>query len=148
MLFFTILIIMLAQVMAVIQIGRSKELVKMMKADTASFDYEKYADVTGNEYVRTGLWVGEIFWTLRAAIGDFAVIDASTDLGSFANFCFWFGFLIIVFMSCVIFLNFIVAEASNSYTKVTDTLDHVIRQGQCDLIAEAEVMTWKKYQTP
>lgn len=73
------------------------------------------------------MWVGEILWTLRAAIGDFAIIDASPYITNVVeNHLFWLSFLFVVFFSCVIFLNFIVAEASNSYIIVSEKIDEVI----------------------
>lgn len=77
MLFFTILIIMLAQVMAILQVGRTEKFVEMMKEDSENIDFDKYKWIWGRDYVRTGLWIGEIFWTMRAAIGDFEIIYAS-----------------------------------------------------------------------
>ena len=96
--------------------------------------------------MHVGLWVGNIIWTLRASLGDFGMIDAGKKLDSSQNYLFWVGFLITTFFGCVIFLNFIVAEASASYTAVTEILEQVIWQGQADLLSEAETMTWDQYQ--
>jgi hypothetical protein len=41
-------------------------------------------------------------------------------------------------------LNFIVAEASASYSKVVEMLNEVINQEMASLIAEAEIMSPKK----
>lgn len=76
------------------------------------------------------MWIGEILWALRSAIGDNSIIDASKlEYDRTADFLFWFTFLIVVFFSCVIFLNFIVAEASNSYNVVKEKIEQVIWQG-------------------
>lgn len=67
----------------------------------------------GQEYKFTGLWVGQMLWTLRASIGDFSIIDASPFIENpWENLIFWCCFIFVVFSSCVVLLNFIVAEAS------------------------------------
>ena len=42
------------------------------------------------------------------------------------NWIFWLVWILTVIVTNVVFLNFIVAEASASYTKVTETLEAVI----------------------
>ena len=90
---------------------------------------------------------GYIFWTLRISIGDFGAIDAAYALNSTENIFFWILFVITVTVTCVIFLNFIVAEASASYTKVTETLEAVIEQQKASLIAESQTMMPKFMRT-
>lgn len=77
----------------------------------------------GVEYHHVGLWVGEILWTLRISIGDNNAIVPATVLDPVENVMFWICFFITVFASNIVFLNFIVAEASATYSKVTETLD-------------------------
>jgi hypothetical protein len=48
--------------------------------------------------------------------------------------------LLITIVTSIIFLNFIVAEASASYVKVTETLELVIWKESASLILEAEDM--------
>ena len=57
------------------------------------------------------------------------------------NWLFWIIWFMTVIVTCVIFLNFIVAEASASYSKVVECLEQVIRQEMTQLIAEAETMS-------
>jgi hypothetical protein len=59
-------------------------------------------------------------------MGDFAAIDASTELSSPENIMFWIFWVLTVVITSIIFLNFIVAEASASYSNVVDTLESVI----------------------
>ena len=52
----------------------------------------------------------------------------------------------VVVMTCIIFLNFIIAEASASYEKVKENLVAMINKEKANLIAEAENMyldSWK-----
>lgn len=90
------------------------------------------------------MMAGNILWTLRAAIGDFSIISIIKNLSEAESIIFWIAWLIVVFSSCVVFLNFIVAEVSASYSKVTDCLEQTIMQGKCSMIAEAETMMWSK----
>ena len=59
-------------------------------------------------------------------MGDFAIIDTADYLSETDNYMFWFIWLITVILTAVVFLNFIVAEASNSYTEVSEQLDDYI----------------------
>ena len=61
-------------------------------------------------------------WTFRMSIGDNSMIDAAKKLGAADNMLFWILWLIGVVITSIVFLNFIVAEASGSYAKVTETL--------------------------
>lgn len=56
-------------------------------------------------------------------MGDMSAIGACIDLGVAENIIFHFVWLFTVGITCIVFLNFIVAEASASYTNVTDTLE-------------------------
>jgi hypothetical protein len=51
------------------------------------------------------------------------MIDAAKKLGAADNMLFWILWLIGVVITSIVFLNFIVAEASASYAKVTQTLN-------------------------
>ena len=67
-------------------------------------------------------------------MGDFAAIDASTELASPENIMFWMFWVLTVVITSIIFLNFIVAEASASYANVVDTLESVIQKEKAALI--------------
>ena len=56
------------------------------------------------------------------SIGDNSLIEAAKKLDEQENKLFWILWLIAVVVTMVVFLNFIVAEASGSYAKVTETL--------------------------
>jgi len=55
---------------------------------------------------------------MRISMGDFAIIAAAEFLTPIENYMFWVVWLLAVVVQCIIFLNFIVAEASNSYEEV------------------------------
>jgi hypothetical protein len=71
------------------------------------------------DYQAIGLAAGEFLWTLRLSLGDPAACEAAKALARRENFIFWMLWLLITIITSIIFLNFIVAEASASYTKVT-----------------------------
>ena len=48
--------------------------------------------------------------------------------------------LIMVVMTCIVFLNFIIAEVSASYETVKSKLKGLFMQERCSLIQEAEDM--------
>jgi len=89
---------------------------------------EEYFDLTTNalkddspgaEYEKVGLLLGNFVSTVRLSMGDFAAIDAADSLNKDENLLFWFIWGVTVVVTCIIFLNFIVAEASAVYTKVS-----------------------------
>ena len=53
---------------------------------------------------------------------------------------YWFAFVLIVLITCIVFLNFIIAEASASYENVQEKLDAYILSEKASLIEEAELM--------
>lgn len=65
-------------------------------------------------------------------------MDAAFDLPVMDNYMFWIIWFLTVMVACIIFLNFIIAEASNSYNEVNEFLDQVIQRQVADLTAEAE----------
>ncbi len=75
------------------------------------------------------------------SVGDFAIIENSKYTKDFyVNVLFWFVWAVIALIACIIFLNFIIAEASASYEKVCGNLDANINKAKGMLIAEAELM--------
>lgn len=58
---------------------------------------------------------------------------------------FWAAFVITVGIATIIFLNFVVAEASASYARISEKLEEYIEKDRCKLISEAEAM--KPYNT-
>ena len=116
--FYLILITLFSQLLAVLGLGNDYSI----DEDTG----KKTDSTEGMEYNAIGLHIGEWAWTLRLSMGDFSAIGPSTSLEGAENWIFWFTWGLIVIVTCVIFLNFIVAEASASYTKVTENLDQFI----------------------
>lgn len=100
----------------------------------------------GEEYARLGVFVGSFFSVLRTSLGDFD-FGASEYLTDEEDYMFWFIWFLIVIMTCIVFLNFIIAEASASYEKIKSRLDAEIFKAKTDLICEAEMMTFSRFKS-
>ena len=77
-----------------------------------------------NYYI--GGFVGNFYSTLRLSVGDYSYIGGAPYLETVENVCFWVMFIICVFVTTIIFLNFIVAEASNSYNGVSEKMEEYV----------------------
>jgi hypothetical protein len=128
--FYLILITLFSQLLAVLGLGNNYDkVVELQTIDGIETNVTTTAKVDptkGTEYNAVGLHLGEWAWTLRLSMGDFSAIGPSTGLKGAENWIFWFIWGLIVIVTCVIFLNFIVAEASNSYNMVTEFLGEFI----------------------
>jgi len=127
MIFFVILIFMFSLIFDVISINRSPE------------------------YSNIGYLMGNVFTTLRLSLGDFdfsILVDEEHPLTAAEHVIFWSSWLIMVLFSALIFLNFIIAEVSNSYAKVKEEINALIFKERATLIQEAEdIMTTKTKET-
>jgi hypothetical protein len=86
------------------------------------YDFENNelsSDAPGIEYDKIGLFFGNFIQTIRLSMGDFAAIDAANTLSKNENYVFWIIWFVTVVVTSIVFLNFIVAEASASYTTVS-----------------------------
>ena len=81
------------------------------------------------------------------ALGDFD-FGASFYLPNDENILYWLIWLLVVIITCIIFLNFIIAEASASYQKVKDNLQGLVNKERGSMIAEAESMYIKELKNP
>lgn len=77
-----------------------------------------------NYYI--GGFAGNFLATMRLSVGDYTLIGGAPYLETVESTCFWVMFLICVFVTTIIFLNFIVAEASNSYNGVSEKVDEYV----------------------
>jgi len=84
---------------------------------------EEQSGYPGVEYKEIGLFAGNIINTLKMSTGDFELITTALYLEPEENIIFWVCWTLIVAVTCIVFLNFIIAEASASYEKVSESLD-------------------------
>jgi hypothetical protein len=100
------------------------------------------------EFQSIGLLVGEFMWTFQISMGNFSLIPSISNLSLLESQIFWLLWFITTLMTCIVFLNFVVAEAMGSYERVIESLQPVIMRERAVLISESEEMTLKRYQTP
>jgi hypothetical protein len=148
--FFAIIIFKFSLVMCVLGIG-NVNIPGKFRDDFKDYDFKQPFDECGGtmpgiEYHTIGLFFGNIVQVLRLSIGDFAVIDLITYLDVAGLAIFWLIWALAVLIQSVIFLNIIVAEASSSYAKVTESLVQVIQQEKAALITESDVIKVDKYK--
>lgn len=77
--------------------------------------------------------MGNIMQTLRISMGDYE-FDGANELTPEENWIYWFCWIIIVVVTNIIFLNFIIAEASNTYEKVKAQLNAMIYKERASMI--------------
>ena len=150
MTFYIILIVMFSQFFCVLGAGNwkntkeafGKDAWPLVQETDRTGDLSHIADMAGKEYYFVGQWIGMMLSTLRISIGDNTLMGVCAIRGSAENAMFWICFIMTVGATCIVFLNFIVAEASNSYAIVTEILEPTIWMEKSNLISEAEDMTW------
>lgn len=107
-----------------------------------------------SEYRHIGPWMGNLLTTLRLSLGDFnfdILNEPNTDENGEINSdslnpehhrIFWVVWILMVVFSALVFLNFIIAEVSNSYQTVKKQMDALIYKERATLTQEAEdIMT-------
>ena len=104
-------------------------------------DLEARGDLLHSEYRYIGLLFGHLIDVIKISTGDFGVIDRSVEAELLENnWLFWLVWLISTFIACIIFLNFIIAEASASYEAVNGRIEETIAKAKASMIYEAEMM--------
>ena len=81
----------------------------------------------------------------RYSIGDIDIGRAAA-LDPSANIAYWIIYLLTIFMLTIIFLNFIIAEASASYSKVSENIDRIMKFEKVKLIVEADTLLFKAFK--
>lgn len=106
----------------------SKDDINNLSPDAPNFAYRKIS-----------LFYANIIQMFRISMGDFAVIDCIKFVNKQEDVVvFWILWFIMVIILAVIFLNFVVAEATETYNQVNESIVEFIYQQKADLIADAE----------
>jgi len=134
MVFFFILLWICSLIFNIIQLGNYEN-----KVDEGLKNKLKAISYPGIEYKHIPRWARHWFSVLRISLGDFD-FGESTDLEPFENLLYWLTWVILVTMTCIIFLNFIIAEVSESYNTVNQQVKGLIAQERTQLIKESEDM--------
>lgn len=118
-LFYFILLCFFSLIFAVIGVGNEAygEFEKQLKEWKTWDVKERPFDKPNEEYGQIGMLLGYFFSTLRISTGDFD-FNASTYLSQEENIVYWVIWVLTVYTTTIIFLNFIIAEVGNSYEGV------------------------------
>ena len=116
-LFYVILLVLFSLIIDVLGIGNFA-ITDSTFSKNNSPDDDGYF---GEEYASIGMFLGNIFQIMRISMGDYD-FDGANDLDDIENIVYWICWLLMVTITCIIFLNFIIAEASNSYAVVMETI--------------------------
>ena len=148
-LFYTILLVFFSLIFAVIGVGNPGygELKEQLEEWDGWPEQAQPFDTPGEEYGQIGPLLGYFFSSLRSSLGDFD-FDASTYLSQEENYLYWLIWFLMIIVTTIIFLNFIIAEASNSYQKVKDRMSAELFREKTALISEAELMLLDRSRTP
>ena len=83
--------------------------------------------------------IGNMVAVVRMSLGD-NEFNSIVYLGHTEQLLFWVVWLFIAYFNCIIFLNFIIAEASVSYERVMSNIENNLRLQRISLICESEEM--------
>ena len=101
-----------------------------------------------SEYSMLGPFFGNIMSSVRLSLGDFDFSVLSGErLDARQQWLFWFIWVIMVIFATLIFLNFIIAEVSNSYAVVKEQIEALVYKERAGLVDEAEDMLSEFTQT-
>lgn len=131
--FYTILILLFSLLLGILGIGNPNIPGGFRNEWFDEKKGEMKEGYTGEEYKFVGMFVGNVLTTLRMSMGDFG-FDTAILLDDEENIIYWFVWLLIVVITCIIFLNFIIAEACASYEKVSEKLEAFILKEKAALI--------------
>lgn len=120
LLFFIILLVGFSVILDVLNIGNI-EVPGPFR--TKFIDKIQDLEYPGAEFSRIGLFYGNILKVFKAAVGDYSLITESLYLTDIENIIFWLTFFAILVFTNIIFLNFVIAEAGNSYSIINDKID-------------------------
>ena len=82
---------------------------------------------------------------LRTSTADFSSVETSYYIHETYNGIFW-GFWLFAVLITLIFINFVIAKAVNSYEVISEHLDEYITKDRASLIAEADEMKPNRFK--
>ena len=130
LIFYFIFIFMFSIIIGIIGVGHYnlENDIDIMVGDYPSFEYDKlkfstkYADegrtIIESKDRKPWAFVANVLFVLRYSLGDYGEFREIEFLNEEETWMFWLIWMIIVAMTSIIFLNFIIAEVSDSYEKV------------------------------
>lgn len=122
--FYAFLLVLLSNILGILQVGNYQHgdfenLQPVLKEVSTSkknrgFSFNEYP---GFEYKHITLFAANVLRIIRFSLSDFD-FGAINHLNRFESTCFWATWIVIILMTCIVVLNFIIAEVSSSYSKV------------------------------
>jgi len=86
--------------------------------------------------------VANFIKTFFLAMGDFTILDSSMFVpAGTESALFFIAFSILVIITCIIMLNFVIAQASATYENINETLNETIIKDLAGLCAEADALS-------
>lgn len=141
MIFYFILIWIAALILNIIELGNFSE-----HKNVANKKLLKATTYPGIEYKELPKFIRQVFGAIRISLGDFDFSE-STRLEHFENIVYWLTWITLVFTTCIVFLNFIIAEVSLSYEKIKETITGQQMKERVLLIEEAEDMMLARWKS-
>lgn len=135
--FYFILIWMCTLVFNIIEVGFYHKL-----DDEQKKIFMEKPTFPGKEYMHLPNFLGQAVSIIRISLGDLDFSEA-TQLEPFENILYWITWLAVVMMTCIVFLNFIIAEVGSSYSKVVTKLNGLFLKERAQLIKESEDMIFQ-----
>jgi len=141
MLFFAMIVISFSMLWTTLGIGNHREIVNPeFHAKYGSKEVRDEGGYPGVQYRVIGLLVGNMIDVLISVMGEFNAIETSVDLPQAETTMFWMAFVVITIIGNIIFLNFIIAEASASYEKVNQRVSEIVEKDKAQFCSEAQEM--------
>lgn len=122
-LFFFILNALFSLLLGIIGVGNLDKELNSKFHEAFIEDAENGDPYPGVEYKHVGLLIGNLYSAIRIATGDYKRIEVANYMSNEENYMFWASWFLMVVVASIVFLNFIIAEASASYEKVAAELE-------------------------
>lgn len=92
------------------------------------------------KYEKIGPLPGAFFILLQMTLGnfEFELLLSNPDHPDWIHYLFWFMWCTYVLFGNIIILNFIIAEVSNSYSKVKENIDQLVWKERAIMCTEIE----------
>lgn len=128
MTFFFIILVFFAEMFGVLGIGNIK---RPGNFRLVFYDKDKKQNISDDapnvDQRQINLLLGNIIHLFRISMGDFAIIDCVKYMENASDvIVFWFLWFFMVLVLAVVFLNFVVAEASDTYNTVVESIEETI----------------------
>ena len=138
--FYGLNVVMFGVVFSILGYGHCDEANEECRRVRDESDPEYEDEHPGFEYAKVGgQFYANCFEIVRYSLGEFE-FGSLKYFSEFEAKFFWGVWVIIVLFTCVVFMNFIIAEVNDSYSRVNRDVDGLISQQMWQLVDECEDM--------